>query len=211
MGKRQTELLNVLCKGGFTFTNKPKIDKEMVLDSPFYDELFKVYKNLGGILDEIPNRYTSFDIITEEGIIELDEERHFNQYRQTTLNSSIYENLSNLPFNTYQELCTSKQDICLKTASHGKNWTSKSTEKQFGKSSTKGDLTTLGSSRWKQRAFYDFIKDSLNLIFPKILLVRFSIYEVVDEKTINDILNKKLIEYYPALSLKILERIKGIK
>ena len=65
-----------------------------------------------------------------------------------------------------------------------------------------------GSARWKQRAFYDFMKDSLNLIFPEIALVRISIYETIEGKTIHEILNKKILEYYPELAKIIRIRIK---
>jgi hypothetical protein len=208
MGKRQTELINVLCKGGFTFALKPKIKKEEVILSPYYNELLKVYKQLGGILDEIPNQYTRFDVITTEGIIELDEERHFNQYRNTTLNSMIYQNLNNFETEEYKSLCQTKETACLNASNYGRYWTTPSSEKQFGISNLEGNLMVPGSARWKQRAFYDFMKDSLNLIFPEIALVRISIYETIEGKTIHEILNKKILVYYPELANIIRIRIK---
>lgn len=208
MGKRQVELLNVLCKGGFTFAVKPKIKKEEVFLSPYYNELLRVYKKLGGILDEIPNQYTRFDIITTEGIIELDEERHFNQYRKTTLSSRIYQNLNNFETKEYKSLCQTKETACWNASNYRGNWTTSSSEKQFGISNLEGNLMGPGSARWKQRAFYDFMKDSLNLIFPEIKLVRISIYETIGGKTIHEILNKKILEYYPELADKIRSRIK---
>ena len=47
-----------------------------------------------------------------------------------------------------------------------------------------------GSSRWRQRAFYDFIKD-LNSVIRKVPILRISIYDTYNGNTVNEMLIKK--------------------
>jgi hypothetical protein len=49
---------------------------------------------------------------------------------------------------------------------------------QFGKASNPGDLNGNGSPRWRQRAFYDFVKDLTPLLLG-ISVVRISIWDNV--------------------------------
>ena len=41
----------------------------------------------------------------------------------------------------------------------GGRWTTQSAETQFGASAPPGELSGPGSARWRQRAFFDFVKD----------------------------------------------------
>lgn len=82
----------------------------------------------------------------------------------------------------------------------GRNWKTDSSEKQFTKSDVEGRLEKAGSSRWRQRAFYDFLRDVVtqSLAIP---LYRFSIYDQIDSTTLGKLLaakqvNKKLILDY---------------
>ncbi|MCH8942885.1 MAG: hypothetical protein IIA48_10680, partial [Bacteroidetes bacterium] len=61
-----------------------------IADSNLYDKCVKIYRLLGGILDEIPIRVGGYDFIVDGKIIELDEEAHFNRYRKITLQSKVY-------------------------------------------------------------------------------------------------------------------------
>jgi hypothetical protein len=138
-------------------------------------EMMKVYKSLGGVLSTPPSRFGAWDIVSPSLIIELDEEQHFNRYRQQTLNSLIYVENSIFSEVNYKDYCVRFEVNCLKKATFGKYWTSPSTEKQFGIAGIKGDFSKEGSPRWKQRAFYDFCRDLYARDFG-FKVVRFSIY-----------------------------------
>jgi hypothetical protein len=91
----------------------------------------------------------------------------------------------------------------LKAACWGNNWKNNSTEKQFVKSEENGVLTGNGSSRWKQRAYYDFLKDISGRIM-KIPMIRISIYDDYKNVTVDGLLknsNDKLL--YELISTKI--------
>ena len=68
-----------------------RMREDELLESEYYAGALKIYKNLGGVLSEIPVKAGPYDIDTREFIIELDEENHFNRYRLATLDSVIYQ------------------------------------------------------------------------------------------------------------------------
>lgn len=156
------------------------------------NEVERVYKNLGGVLKEVPLRFGNWDIILKDFIIELDEEQHFNRYRAMTLDSFIYHVAKGTDCIDYKNYCKVHESECLSKACWGKDWSTSSTEKQFGQSSTKGDFNKAGSSRWKQRAFYDYLKDVFAVTYA-IKLVRISVYDNVivtgKIKTVGEILS----------------------
>ena len=153
---------------------KPTIEK--IVKHQIYDECLNVYHLLGGVLEEIPIRIGGFDFIIDNKIVELDEEAHFNRYRKLTLSSNIYKSNPYVKIQNYVSYCDLYEKDCLKGRSFGGYWTNSSTEKQFGKSAPNGILTENGSARWKQRAFYDFIKDIIHIIY-EIPVIRLSIYD----------------------------------
>lgn len=148
------------------------------LSSNSRSEMITVYKSLGGLLNLPPSRFGAWDIVSTNFIIELDEEQHFNRYREQTLRSAIYVENSSVSIDKYIRYCDIFETNCLKKATFGKYWKNSSTEKQFGISSTKGDFSGNGSSRWKQRAFYDFCRDLYAKEFG-FRLVRLSIYDEI--------------------------------
>jgi hypothetical protein len=121
------------------------------------------------------------DVTLEEAVVELDETRHFNRYRLNTLRASVYKKLTAFDPDSYRRYCIQHEPVCLKDASKPLGyWTSPSSEREFGPSNTPGNLDQPGSARWKQRAFYDFIKD-LAPIALGVHLVRLSVWdELVD-------------------------------
>ena len=170
---------------------KPSLDS--IVNTGLYEEVMSVYKNLGGILEVFPYRFGPYDLPLSDMIIELDEEAHFNRYREITLDSTLYNDQSNkINVNNYKNQCRTKEHICLKNRSGLGFWTNPTSEKQFGKSNVNRDLDMNGSARWKQRAFYDYLRD----LIPQILgipIYRVSIYDVLKDgfgkrKTVNDIL-----------------------
>ncbi|HGF4015342.1 TPA: hypothetical protein ACF6X2_003511 [Burkholderia cenocepacia] len=115
-----------------------------------------MYRELGGVLAECPLRVGHWDIEVGDVAIELDEEQHFNRYRALTLESTCYGEMPAFPLANYRLYCERYESKC---PAFGKFWSSPSTIDQFGPASRLGDLKAPGAPRWKQRAFYDFLKD----------------------------------------------------
>ena len=173
MGQQQDNIISLLEKSGFKSIDlNPDFTK---LLAAYSKEINNVYKSLGGILPDAPIKFGKFDFVCSDFILEFDEEQHFNRYRKLTLNAAIYP-IEHFNLHDYFDYCLSKESLCLKKASFGKYWTSPSTEKQFGKSNEKGDLTVNGSARWKQRAYYDFLKDAWAKS-ENIKLIRLSMFD----------------------------------
>lgn len=160
---------------------------QFLLSSEFYSEVESVYKELGGILGEPPLTFGSWDISTPEFILELDEENHFNRYRLQTLNSNIYQMINGFRLDEYMRFCTLYESGCRK---HGGFWKNNSSEKLFVKSDDNGCLDGAGSSRWRQRAFYDFLRDVTGLI-KEIPVIRLSIYQTFKGRKVYDIIESK--------------------
>ncbi|MFT4309101.1 MAG: hypothetical protein ACMXYL_01290, partial [Candidatus Woesearchaeota archaeon] len=170
------------------------------------NEVKRVYKLLLGTSNKLPLRIGNFDIKVQGTYIELDEHLHFNRYRLITLNSSIYKNTKIFNLELYKKLCKEHEEDCLKSGGYGGKWKNNSTEKLFAKSSPYKDLRGNGPSRWRQRAFYDFMKD-LYATEKKIKLRRFSVWERIESGVlIKDILDKKLKAHYPQLRTHVMSK-----
>ena len=65
-----------------------------------------------------------------------------------------------------------------------------SSEKLFIKSNDNGCLNGTGSSRWRQRAFYDFLRDVTGLI-KGIPVIRLSVYQTFKGKKVQEIIESK--------------------
>ena len=181
MGKRQDTLeeilgsvSDILCTGDL---EKPKQDD--IYGSSFHEEVLAIYRELGGCLEDIPVRLGPWDLNVSGIAVEFDECLHFNRYRSITLNAPLYFRLDNFPIKDYQRYCIEREKECLK-ASKGRigTWTNKSCEKLFSQASPRGDLSDGGAPRWKQRAFYDFIKD-IAPITNGVRMARISIWDCV--------------------------------
>lgn len=194
MAKKQTYLAQV-CQAYYGKGNHSKLSANELQASAYYDEIMNIYKRLGGILEIAPTRVGAYDIDTPNFIIEFDEENHFNRYRLSTLNSTIYTNNRNVNIENYKKFCKNYEHNCL---TYGKYAHNSSTDKQFGNSVIDLDLLDQNRTRWKQRAFYDFIKDVTSIIIG-VPIIRISIYEKYKGVTIEDIINRQykelLIEY----------------
>ena len=165
-----------------------KLTKSQLLLSPeLYSEVKSMYKELGGTQEEPPLTFGPWDISTPEFIIELDEENHFNRYRFQTLNSNIYQSIKGFPLEAYKQFCKQYESRCRK---FGGYWKSDSSENLFMKSNDNGYLNGAGSSRWKQRAFYDFLRDITGVI-SGIPVIRLSIYQTFKDKEVQDIIEFK--------------------
>jgi len=181
MGNMQNNLEQMLVDLGYMCIDKknPKLTIEDLRKAGFYKPALQSYKALGGIQDVVPLRLGNWDMKFNGLIVELDEQRHFNRYRLITLDSPIYQQLPKFPLNLYREYCNKYEADCIKAGGYGGNWTNSSCEKQFGQSSMPNIMDENGSARWKQRAFYDFLKDVCILIH-KVPLVRLSIWDEIN-------------------------------
>jgi hypothetical protein len=181
MGQRQDSLVRMFQETGLTCLTKerPRITLQSLQRSQLDHEVLRVYQALGGRLDTPPLKPGQWDVVVEDIPIELDEERHFNRYRATTLQSTLYSELAGFEVNSYRHLCRDHEKDCLKAAGWGGNWTNNSCEKQFGTAAPLRVLEKPGAPRWKQRAFYDFLKDATSLVESR-PVVRFSIWEEVE-------------------------------
>jgi hypothetical protein len=198
MGKRQDNVLKYLsCDFDFSPVKLPTLKEYKA--SPYYQEIFEIYKELGGMLDEIPfgglsERYIDFFI--NGRILELDEENHFNRYRLVTLAASIYANNQSFDTDKYIKYCEKFNNKCRQ---NGKFWRSNSSEQQFGVSAPEGIFDGNGSSRYKQRAFYDMLKDFIPHI-SDIALKRISIYDpiTIEGQKDKEITIQKVLKKYRA-------------
>ena len=186
MGQKQDFLTRTIRKS-FEIQRYEKLSSADILNSNYSNEIKDIYSVFKGQLHIPPTKFGSWDIATSKFIIELDEERHFNRYRSITLNSPFYLKHQNFSVADYQTYCSIYENACLKAASWGKNWKNDSTEKQFCKSNTYGLLTGNGSSRWKQRAYYDFLRDISGKIM-ELPIIRLSIYDTYKNISVEKIL-----------------------
>ena len=199
MGKKE----ELLCK----ILNAEKGERIRVTEESLknINQIKIIYNELGGCSDKIPLRIGNFDIKIENNkYLELDEQLHFNRYRLITLDSNCYSKCNFFDIDFYKQLCKQHENDCLSSGGYGGKWKNNSTEKLFKKSAPFKDLTGNGSSRWKQRAFYDFVKDVFALE-NNLMLRRVSIWETIsDGILIKDILDKELIQYYEELKKFVL-------
>jgi hypothetical protein len=136
-----------------------------------------LFADLDGVADAFAVNPGPWDIQYGDMLIELDEHQHFNRYRATTLRSSAYEKTT-FSIADYSRYCERHEDNCLRKARSGGYWENDSTRRMFGGSSPPGKLEAPGPSRWKQRAFYDFVKD-LSVIEAGGVVSRVSIWDPI--------------------------------
>ena len=204
MGKRENNFKEFVHKKYGEFKH-PKISRIEIENSKYIKNVTEVYKKLNGQYLELPIGYGSWDISTKNFIIEIDEERHFNRYRKQTLESPFYKSSKLFPLENYNGYCDKFELNCIKSASWGGNWKNISTEKMFEKSNVDGNLNNSGSSRWKQRAYYDFLKDVTSEIL-KIPVIRISIYDLHKGLSVNQLLEENNLKYLDELLKHHLER-----
>jgi hypothetical protein len=170
-----------------------------------------VYKSLGGVLTRAElNRRGSWDLEFDGVAVELDESRHFNRYRAITLQAPEYTRLPKFPLDLYREYCHRFESECLRTGGYGGYWTNPNCERQFGPGSAAKVLQGAGAPRWRQRAFYDFIKDVSPLVLD-VKVARVAIWdEIIDggtTGTVRDLLSRPTIGSSKALAELVRARI----
>lgn len=190
MKKRETNLHAYISEVFDLSATKLKLSFDE-LKASHQDEILRVYRLLGGILDTPPLRFGPCDIVTKNFVVELDEEQHFNRYRKLTLGSVIYSDTKWFDHVRYKAYCDDFEELCLKKAARGGYWSNASTEKQFGPAAEKGVFAGNGSPRWKQRAFYDFCKDFAGKV-NDMPIFRLSVYDSIDSGDFEITLGKAL-------------------
>jgi len=186
MGKRQNNLARILNKGGINVFHPSVPDRSLFSQSDLNGELSRVYKTLGGILPEYPLNFGSFDIVLQNCFIELDEENHFHRYRKKTLESRFYSGYAYFSVQDFKDFCDTYEK---KARKDGAFWSNGSSQDQFGKSSLKGDFSGNGPARWKQRAFYDMLKDVYGVLINK-PVIRISVYSLIGNSNVDRVLKK---------------------
>ena len=180
MGDKQDRLKTILTATGSTLTSGilPIPRLEILRTSSYYQEVVQIYEQLGGVLPTFELNLRKWDLEVDGIAVELDEQLHFNRYRGITLTSGLYSELPEFPMTDYVEFCRHHEHDCLKAGGYGGKWANSSTIKQFGIGDQPGKLDKRGSPRWKQRAFYDFVKDLSPLVIST-SLVRISVWDMV--------------------------------
>ncbi len=169
-----------------------------------YEDLVNgVYKSLGGVLTSAELNLRSWDLEFEGIAVELDEQLHFNRYRTITLEATAYAELPVFPLDAYRRYCAEFEDECLRAGAYGGKWSNPSCERQFGVGSSQKILARAGAPRWKQRAFYDFVKDLCPLVLG-IKLARVAIWDsIIDggtRRTVRDLLSRPTVTSAEALA-----------
>jgi len=188
MGLKETKLSKII-ESAYQLKKADRLSYGDFYSSSYFEEITNTYNSLGGASGMFPTRYR-YDIQSKDFIVELDEENHFNRYRKATLSNSSYQNLRTFSLKDYISYCDLYENKCRRDGKFGDNPSAK------GHFSSKAlNIVDIGFSRWKQRAFYDYLKDIAQSIQSK-PLVRLSIYEEIDGYTIGKILDNAIVGKY---------------
>lgn len=87
----------------------------------------------------------------------------------------------------YLRLCADYEPVALKRHSGGGFWTNTGSAAQFGSAGSRGVLDGAGSPRWKQRALYDSMRDSLAAT-GAVSLARLSVHDRLGSVRLGDAL-----------------------
>lgn len=187
VGKRAGVLRRLLAQAGL----EPVVSQlPRPTGAEHHAELLELYRALGGLIELPVWRPGGWDLIFEGPlVVELDEQLHFNRYRARTLNASW---ASDLPWaEDYRRYCADHEGRCLQDGCGQQRWTNRSSARNFAGGPV-GDLDVGGAPRWKQRAFYDALKDTAHAAGMKATMARVAIYDTVDEHVLDGILQDHL-------------------
>lgn len=194
MGKREVQFGKSLAAAGYDVLDAAARRGEGTarshdLPASVRGELVSLYRDLGGVLDIQDFKSGKWDIVCTDGLtFEVDEDLHFNEYRAATFQSSWS---SQLPWlKSYLNFSVRFREKCLGAGGYGGKWQNPSTDKMFGGSDPAKTFAKLGSSRWKQRALYDSVKDAYAIHTQGASLVRISIHDEIDGVNVGLALNK---------------------
>jgi hypothetical protein len=187
-GRRALALREALVDAGLEPAAAPPAPRVSELGDRAEDALL-LYRRLGGLsAGEERLRPGSWDLAFSGSlVVELDEELHFNRYRAVTLSESW---AASLPWTEpYRGFCNEHEPECLRAGTWGRRWTTPSCERMFGEAGPAGELGGVGSPRWRQRAFYDAVKDLAAVGEGSLRVARISVYDSLDGARLGDVLD----------------------
>ncbi|MEX2660053.1 MAG: hypothetical protein WD232_10180 [Acidimicrobiales bacterium] len=182
MGAQQRVLEAALLGAGWRKRTVPLPTAESLNAIGLGTEVATIYRRLGGVGAAARVAPGGWDIATDPFVVELDEQRHFNRFRRATLDSAIYDSNPIFDTDAYRRFCDDHEADCLRSAKHGGYWATPVSDREFGVSGPLGVIDGLGPSRWRQRAFYDFVKDTWALA-TRLPMLRLAVWDVVDDET----------------------------
>jgi hypothetical protein len=188
-GRRASVLADLLEGAGLAADVTPRRAPRIAdLHPSIAEDLFDLYRTLGGRLDRPVLRPGAWDLSMDGVLIELDEELHFNRYRETTLQRPW---AAGLPWTwPYLDMCRAREVECRRAGRWGRRWTNESSVRMFGDGARPGDLSSdAGAPRWKQRALYDAVKDAIAAQDENMRVARLSVYDEVSGRLLWDVLD----------------------
>lgn len=206
-GARVRALAALLTKGGWVQVTPPRLPRIADLDFTQRDRIGGLYDLLDGYPDHFdrarPGGWDlAFDTPGGPLLVELDEEQHFNRYRALTLDAT--SDLG-IPWSQpYQAYCRDREAALLPGWGRGKRWTNPSAARFFGDPDVPGHFAGVGAPRWRQRAFYDAVKD----VLANRRLARISVHDTFDGNgTVETLLRRPDPAHSGALQALIASRI----
>lgn len=186
--RRARSFMASLQNAGYSVVWKPK--KAAVpwartahLPAAAVDTLMACFREMGGVPARPALAPRGWDMQADDLLVEFDEDLHFNRYRSLSLGTP---GSPALPWSEpYGHYVVEMEGLCLRAGSHGGKWANPSSDRMFGGSDGEGILWPLGSSRWKQRAVYDALKDAYALHSSGVSLARVSIYDEIGGMNVN--------------------------
>lgn len=184
---RANALKTLLASVGWIPVKSPRLTRVTDLPADLRVRVQATYATLGGLPSAAgrirPGPYDLAFQHPDRGlvVVELDEEQHFTQWREQTLQQPW---AGDVPWTEpYLRYCSESPHYRL----HGHYWTSPASERMFGPADPPGDFTNMGSPRGRQRALYDAVKDLL----PGPPLARVAVHDSVAGATVERILRGK--------------------
>jgi hypothetical protein len=177
-GARAVALGAALVDAGFDVVLQgPPAPRLELLPADLAAAVVALYRGLGGQQEQPVLRPGAWDLALAGGVvIELDEELHFNRYRARTLAEPWAHNLPWRP--AYLAMCDHHEDDCLRAGAWGKRWTAESCERMFGPAAPAAHLDVNGGAPpWKQRAFYDAVKDAVATVSGEPQVIRLAVHD----------------------------------
>lgn len=182
-GARVDALRRLLAESGLVELRiKPPAPRIEQIARDAAEQLLSLYSAMGGRSGR-PLRPGAWDLaLRGDLVVELDEDMHFNRYRARTLTESWEESL---PWaSAYRDYSVRWEH---RAGTGGQRWTSPPAEKMFGPADPDGLFGHYGAPRWKQRAFYDSMKDAA-AVSGVVRLARISVYDSVVGVQLEDLL-----------------------
>ncbi|WP_286958875.1 DUF7255 family protein [Arsenicicoccus sp. UBA7492] len=203
-GEREKKLCQLLDAAGMTTSDRPARPRMQHLGD-LAEVLERTYRDLGGRMSVSPERWApgGWDMALDGVLVELDEEQHFNRYRKRTLDDDWADVLPWARF--YSGYCDDYEHACDQASSSLGGRSTQSSRLMFGPAAVRGLDSSEDLSRWKQRAFYDAIRDAYAMA-TRTPLARLSVHDDIEGHSLNQILRDEVTCSHAALRALVQER-----